>query len=95
MAWFSGTQQGLPINVTNRRTLVVAFGDDTADWIGKRVTLAVARVRGFDGGSVHSIVVQPLHEPQRGKSVRSGKAAAPDPLADLDADPELADDRIS
>ena len=91
MAWFSGTQAG-PADQRDQfgGAWSVAFGDDTADWIGKRVTLGGrSRCAGSTAGPVDSIVVQPLHEPQRGKAARPGKGGAPtpDPLADLDADP--------
>ena len=39
--WFNGQKQGLLLNKTNNRTLRDAFGDETDEWVGKRVTVFV------------------------------------------------------
>jgi hypothetical protein len=88
--WFDGTKQGLPANVTNRRLLVPAFGDDTADWIGLRITLRVERVRGFDGDLVDSIVLDTGGAPKSKRRMPTPEevaAAAQSPLDDLEDDP--------
>jgi hypothetical protein len=39
--WFTNHKQGLLLNKTNNRTLRGAFGDETEEWIGKRVVVFV------------------------------------------------------
>ena len=39
LVWFTNSEQGLPLNKTNLRTLQGAFGDDTADWKGKVIVI--------------------------------------------------------
>jgi hypothetical protein len=39
--WFTNQKQGLLLNKTNNRTLRGAFGDETDEWVGKRVTVFV------------------------------------------------------
>jgi hypothetical protein len=37
--WFTNTDKGLVLNRTNNRTIRAAYGDDTAGWAGKLVTV--------------------------------------------------------
>jgi hypothetical protein len=38
--YFTGHQKGLPLNVTNFRTLIELFGtDESDDWLGRRIEL--------------------------------------------------------
>ena len=37
--WFTNQKQGLLLNKTNNRTLRGAFGDETDEWVGKRVVV--------------------------------------------------------
>ena len=39
MVWFTNDERGLVLNKTNNRTIRGAFGDDTADWIGKIIVV--------------------------------------------------------
>ena len=39
--WFNNHKQGLLLNKTNNRTLRGAFGDETDEWVGKRVVVFV------------------------------------------------------
>lgn len=39
VAWFTNTDKGLVLNRTNNRTIRAAYGDDTAGWAGKLVTV--------------------------------------------------------
>jgi hypothetical protein len=39
--WFTNHKKGLLLNKTNNRTLRGAFGDETDEWIGKRVVVFV------------------------------------------------------
>jgi len=93
--WFAGTKQGLPTNVTNQRLLVGTYGDETDEWLGKKIMLRVERVRGFDGDLVDSIVidVDGLPHPKRRQQQPPWPAA--DAQAPLDDDPELADDPVT
>jgi hypothetical protein len=40
--WFTNHKQGLLLNKTNNRTLRGAYGDETDEWVGKRVVVFVA-----------------------------------------------------
>ena len=46
--WFTNDERGLVLNKTNNRTLRGAFGDDTANWIGKVIVVfpVMAEFRG-------------------------------------------------
>jgi hypothetical protein len=35
VVWFTNHEKGLPLNRTNLRTLMGAFGDDMSKWVGK------------------------------------------------------------
>ena len=39
LVWFTNSEQGLPLNKTNLRTLQGAFGDDTTKWKGKVIVI--------------------------------------------------------
>ena len=39
VVWFTNDERGLVLNKTNNRTIRGAFGDDTADWIGKIIVV--------------------------------------------------------
>jgi hypothetical protein len=39
VVWFTNDQRGLVLNKTNIRTLLPAFGDDTAAWVGKIIII--------------------------------------------------------
>src|SRR6187551_1670164 len=39
VCWFTNDERGLVLNKTNNRTIRGAFGDDTADWIGKIIAV--------------------------------------------------------
>ena len=43
-AMFKGEEKSIRINKTNRTTLQEAYGDDTAEWIGKEVILTKEKV---------------------------------------------------
>ena len=46
--WFTNDERGLVLNKTNNRTIRGAFGDDTANWVGKIIVVfpTMADVRG-------------------------------------------------
>jgi hypothetical protein len=37
--WFTNDELGLPLNATNRHTLMGAFGDDMEAWVGKIIVI--------------------------------------------------------
>ena len=51
---------GLPLalNQTNLNILITAFGDDTDDWINKKVTIRIVKVS-YNGNMVDGIQLEP------------------------------------
>jgi hypothetical protein len=49
----------LTLNATNTRILVRAYGQESADWIGKEVELALGQIP-FQGQLRDSVVVKPI-----------------------------------
>ena len=39
VVWFTNDERGLVLNKTNNRTIRGAFGDDTANWVGKIIVV--------------------------------------------------------
>jgi len=39
VCWFTNDERGLVLNKTNNRTIRAAYGDDTANWIGKIIVV--------------------------------------------------------
>ena len=56
---FESIERPLIANKTNRTSLIYAFGDDTEEWIGKKVVLRVGEAE-FDGRVVPSIKLEPV-----------------------------------
>jgi hypothetical protein len=52
--YFKNRPKGLPLNVTNYKTLASARGTETGDWVGVKVTLFQAKVE-FDGKEVDAV----------------------------------------
>jgi hypothetical protein len=48
----------LSVNVTNVNTLIELFGEDSTDWVGKRVELYVGPLRNQDGGESDGVKVR-------------------------------------
>jgi hypothetical protein len=67
------------LNITNTRTLIKAWGRDSAAWIGREVKLSVEQVD-FRGEPTDSIVVRPVSAIPLGEQKRPG----PDPIDDPD-----------
>ena len=55
---FKGAAKGLVLNKTNGKSVAVLYGNDTAEWIGKKVTLFKA-VTSLGGEQVECIRVKP------------------------------------
>ena len=71
---FEEIEDVLVLNATNARILAEAYGDDTDDWKGKRVSLRKVK-RTFQGKLVDAIEVEPLEQEydMSGKSENGGK----------------------
>lgn len=39
IAYFKGKDKGLALNATNCKTIAALYGNDTTNWVGKRITL--------------------------------------------------------
>src|SRR6516164_581390 len=39
VVWFDNSKKGLALNRTNNRAIRGAYGDDTADWVGKLIVV--------------------------------------------------------
>jgi len=57
----SGTEKDMRLNVTNRGNLISAFGNDTANWIGKSASLEKTKVM-VGGKIMDTIIVKPIKE---------------------------------
>ena len=57
LAFDDGSQ--LSLNATNCRTLALAYGFESGDWIGKEVELEVGEIR-YRGESQEAILVKPI-----------------------------------
>jgi hypothetical protein len=80
---FRETDKGLICNKTNAVMIAKHFGDDTDDWIGKRVTLMNVEVQ-FGGDMVSAIRVS--------KKLPAPKAKAAQPVTVPDEEAELDED---
>jgi hypothetical protein len=79
---FTRTDKGFILNKTNRDILVKLYGDDTDDWIGKRIQLYPTEVQYGAKGMVPAIRIRP----------RVPDAAAPAPPPPPVAAPVGGDD---
>jgi hypothetical protein len=80
---FNNEKRGFVLNSTNNDRLCNAFGYDSDDWAGRRVTLTTDLVQGKGGGMVQGLVVQ-IPKP-KGKVAAAVEMQAPfdDPIDDL------------
>jgi arabinogalactan endo-1,4-beta-galactosidase len=56
--YFAGKEKGIVLNKTNATNIGDAYGPDTDEWTGKKVTLFTAWVD-FNGRSVEAIRIRP------------------------------------
>ena len=83
--WFTNDDRGLVLNKTNNRTLRGAFGDDTANWIGKVIVVfpMMADFRGKMTPALRVRIPPPKRQaaapqqPQQPATSGNGAAAAP------------------
>ncbi len=85
--YFEKGPKGLVLNVTNANTIKKAFGDDTANWIGKPVELYPTQVE-FKGDTVDAIRVRVSDIPRPEATAPATTAA---PMADDELNDSLAD----
>ncbi len=61
IAYFVGKKKPLALNVTNCKTLEKITGsDDSAKWVGARITLFVTTTRSAEGETVKCIRIKPM-----------------------------------
>lgn len=77
--YFTEHQKAMVLNVTSIRVLEAAFGDESDDWKGKKVTVYVDPNVSFQGRVVGGLRLRPIKE-------KVSKAAQTEPPDDFDKD---------
>ena len=101
VVWFTNDERGLVLNKTNNRTIRGAFGDDTANWIGKIIILfpMMTDLRGKMTPALRVRIPPPKQAtaaaaqqaaPQQPATSGNGAAAAPPATAPVAAAAPLA-----
>ena len=72
----------LSLNTTNVKTLVRAYGDNSADWIGTEVELYVGQTK-YQGEYQDSILVRPI-SPEKSQAERSPAPAVEPAREEMD-----------
>lgn len=67
---FDGKEKGFICNITNGKVIAGMYGNDYAQWVGKRITLYPSTTNGPAGDTVECVKVRPMI-PQ-GKEAASG-----------------------
>jgi hypothetical protein len=82
LCFFREGQSGKPLalNSTNCKTIAALYGNDTDQWVGKRITIFPTTTQ-FGGDEVECIRVRPRVPPEKG-------ARQPPPKQDEAGDPE-------
>ena len=57
--YFNEDTIGLPLNITNLKALINAYGNDTDNWVGKKVRLKTATII-FNAQQKNTIIIEPL-----------------------------------
>lgn len=81
--YFKEEKKGLVLNKTNTKAIAKIHGDDTDDWLGKRIALYQTEVE-FQGETMLGIRVR-LKAPSTKKSPQNGKAVPATAAADTPA----------
>lgn len=71
---FEGKEKALLCNKTNAKTIAALYGNDTANWVGKRITLYPTKTQ-MGGEEVDAIRVRPA-APKGRAATPNGRAAA-------------------
>lgn len=77
--YFDGKEKGVVLNKTNANVLSMAYGDDTDDWTGQKITLFEAMVS-YQGNTVAAIRMKlpPRDKPAKPSSTfQSGRQPVP------------------
>lgn len=88
---FREVDKGLVLNKTNATTITSALGDDTDEWIGRKVVLYPTEVS-FSGKMVAAIRVKEKATRAANKATpkaQPGKTAAPVTQAEVDEDEDI------
>jgi hypothetical protein len=81
---FESVEKLLIVNKTNRNALADAFGDETNDWLGRKVICHLTRVM-YDGNLTPSIVLEPVTRLKPGiQTTAPGQPHEPAPVIDAD-----------
>jgi hypothetical protein len=93
--WFTTDNHGLVMNRTNIRTLVGAYGDDTAGWVG-RIIVVYPTSAEFRGQMKPALRVRIPPPKSNGGQPLQAKPAAPPTAPEIDpaddVDPDLNDE---
>lgn len=82
LIFFEGKEKPLGANTTNCRTIAKLYGNDTTNWVGKRITLYPTETDAF-GETVDCIRVRGRVPPE--KSAKPAPEAPPEPAPDGEA----------
>jgi hypothetical protein len=85
--YFERATKGLVLNRTNAMTIVALYGDESDDWVGKRISIYPTRVRAF--GAVQDAIRVREEVPAVPKPV--AQAAQVEERLSLDDDEDVAD----
>lgn len=80
---FEGKEKGFVCNKTNAKTIAGMYGNDTAKWIGKAITL-FATTTSAGGETVECIRIRP----QIPRAANGRKRTDPEPASDLNVNPD-------
>lgn len=58
VVWFEECEKGLVLNATNNNTVMTFFGEESDDWLGKRIALTTAQTTDRQGNPVMGIRVK-------------------------------------
>lgn len=100
--YFEEFEKGLVLNRTNAKTIQGLYGDDTQDWIGKRVQLTAVDVDAF-GQVQRALRVSPKKPPVDKPTLmkhyqalwEKAKKAGVDGIEDYVIDPSMTEDEIT
>lgn len=70
VVFMDGTEKGFALNKTNAKCIASMYGNNTDNWIGKRVTLYPTQV-GFGNETVDAIRVRPTVPKGKGQGIKS------------------------
>jgi len=91
VCWFSNAQKGFVMNVTNARIIAALYGDDTAGWIGRRITLYPTQVRAFGQMQDALRVREEIPAQPKPASVAGSPLGQVEEPSGLDDDEDIAD----